>query len=142
MRGGSSYTSETMPFKHVFLADSDDEGQTWNNFRQLTTAYGQAYGFPVALDDGMVVVIHDTRYGPGTKGGRAMISRDEGKTWQDEAYYTHYGKSNSGYSQSVALKDGVILTIAGTSDHGPCGWKYSECVGRSDLSAIRWKPVK
>ena len=129
-------------YKHVFLLDSDDGGRSWTNFRQLTTTFGQCYGYPAALSDGTVVVIHDTRYGPGVQSGRAMISRDEGKTWQDEVYYTYYGKAVSGYSQSVVLKDGVILTIAGTSDYGPATSTWAEAVGRSDLTAIRWKPVK
>ena len=143
MRGGSSspIVWNSGPFKHVFLLESDDDGETWkeDSFRQLTTAFGQCYGDPVALSDGTVVMIHDTRYGPGVPSGRAMISRDEGKTWEDEAYYMYYGKATSGYSQSVALKDGVILTIAGTTE---VGWSWDTCIGRSDLTAIRWKPVK
>ncbi len=89
-----------------------------------------------------MVVIHDTRYGPGLPSGRAMISRDEGKTWQDEVYYTHYGKAVSGYTESVVLADGVILTIAGTSDHPDARYSWDAAVGQSDLTAIRWKPVK
>jgi len=73
--GGSSF-----PYKHVFLADSDDGGATWQNLRQLTTVFGQCHGFPTALSDGTVVVIHDTRYGPGPPSGRALVSRDEGQT--------------------------------------------------------------
>ena len=57
------------------------------NLRQLTTVFRQTRGVPVALKDGTVIVIHDTRYGPGPAGSRAMISRDEGKTWEDEVYY-------------------------------------------------------
>ena len=68
-----------------------------------------------------------------------MVSHDEGQTWQDEAYYMYYGAANSGYAQSVALKDGVILTIAGTAE---VGWSWATLVGKSDLTAIRWKPVK
>ena len=65
-----------------------------------------------------------------------MISHDEGKTWEDEAYYMYYGKKVCGYNQSVVLKDGVIVTVAGIADAGP-PW-----VGNSDLTAIRWNPVK
>ena len=132
--GGKGY-----PYKHIFLLDSDDGGRSWHNFRQLTTVFGQARGFPAALSDGTVVVIHDTRYGPGVPSGRAMISYDEGQTWEDEAYYMYYGKANSGYSQNVVLEDGTILTIAGTAE---VGWSWDTLIGRSDLTAIRWKPVK
>ena len=51
-----------------------------------------------------------------------MISRDEGKTWEDEAYYL----SRTQGMQSVVLENDVVLTIV-QSD------------GR--LEAIRWKPV-
>jgi len=132
----------SFPYKHVFLADSDDEGRTWQNFRQLTTVFGQCYGYPAALSDGTVVVIHDHRYPRGLP-GRAMISYDEGETWEDKVYYVYYGAVISGYSQSVVLEDDVILTIAGTSDYvsgDPGSW--DNWIGNSDLTAIRWKPVR
>ena len=70
-------------FKHHFLMDSDDGGLTWNNLRPLTTVHGQCYGYPAALSDGTVVVIHDSRYPRGLDAARAMVSHDEGETWQD-----------------------------------------------------------
>ena len=140
MRGGANTYSKDLPIKHVFLLESHDNGRSWTNSRQLTTAYGQCYGYPTALADGTVVVIHDSRYGPGIQSGRAMISRDEGKTWLDEAYYIYYGKINSGYTNSVVLDDGLILTIAGTCDVYN-GDGYEALVGVSNLMAIRWKPV-
>jgi len=111
------------PYKHIFLADSLDEGRNWKNFRQLTTVFGQCYGYPAALSDGTVVVIHDCRYGPYPSSARAMISYDEGKTWEDEAYYV----ARTQGMQSVVLPDDVILTTVETGGH---------------LTAIRWKPVK
>ena len=39
-----------------------------------------------------------------------------GQTWENEVYYLYYGLAQSGYSQSVVLDDGTILTVAGTSD--------------------------
>ena len=130
-------------YKHVFLADSGDRGRTWHNLRQLCTVLGQCYGYPVALEDGTVVVAHDTRYGPGEPSGRAMASHDEGQTWEDEAYYLYYGMAQSGYSQSVVLDDGTVLTVAGTSDRldGNAG-DWNNWTGHSDLTAIRWKPVR
>ena len=142
------------PYKHVRLNESGDGGRTWENLRLLTTVFGQCYGFPAALSDGTVVVIHDSRYGPGgarppkiplnervpspgVPSGRAMISRDEGRTWEDEVYYAYYGDAESGYSQSVVLEDGTVLTVAGTSDYPPSG----ATTGNTDLTAIRWRPV-
>ena len=147
------------PYKHVRLNESGDRGRTWENLRLLTTVFGQCYGFPAALSDGTVAVIHDSRYGPGgvrpleiplneevpspgVPSGRAMISRDEGRTWEDEVYYLYYGDSDSGYSQSAVLDDGTILSIVGTCDYPEAATRWDGATGRSDLTAIRWRPVE
>jgi len=129
------------PYKHIFLLDSDDKGRSWQNFRQLTTVFGQARGFPAALSDGTVVVVRNNGYSPNPS-GLAMISYDEGRTWEDEAYHMYYARAVAGYANSVALADGTILTIAGTSDHPDAEYSWDACIGRSYLTAIRWKPVK
>ena len=145
LRGGSPVFVAKMPYKHLFLLESTDHGRTWINFRQLTTAYGQNYGHPVVLNDGTVVVVRNNGYNP-NRSGLAMISYDEGKTWEDEAYYMYAPGvagdiGNAGYAQSMVLEGGEILTIAGTSDHGNRrSWHSS--VGKSDLTAIRWKPLE
>jgi len=126
-------------YKNVFLADSFDEGRSWQNFRQLTTVYGQTRGYPAALSDGTVVVIHDTRYGPGGPGGRAMISYDEGETWEDEVYYLDYTVFTGSYNASVVLEDDLILSIVGTSDAGN---SWEAVIDNTDMTAIRWRPVK
>ena len=138
---GASMFGDNYPYKHVFLADSEDEGLTWKNFRQLTTIFGQCYGYPAALSDGTVVVIHDHRYPRGLP-GRAMISCDEGETWEDEVYYMYCGAAVSGYSQSVVLEDDLILTIAGTTEYMPATNSFHAMIGRSNLTAIRWQPVR
>ena len=126
---------KTQAYKHVFLIESADEGKTWSNFRLVMSVHGQCYGFPAALPDGGVVLVHTTPYGPGPRGSRAMISHDEGKTWEDEAYYLTFSEP-SGYNQSVVLKDGTILTVASRHDFiAPWGKKTETAV------AIRWKPV-
>ena len=127
------------PYKHVFLADSLDQGLSWQNFRRLTTVFGQTRGYPAALSDGAVVVIHDTRYGPGSPGSRAMISYDEGNTFQDEVYYMDYTTFTGSYNASVVLKDDIILTIAGSSQAGN---SWETVIDNTDMTAIRWKPVK
>ena len=103
-RTGAARRSSPFPYKHVFLVDSQDAGRTWGNARQLTTVYGQCYGYPAALSDGTAAVVHDTRYGPGPSVARAMISRDEGDGWEDEVYYVFAGKAATGYSQSVRVR--------------------------------------
>ena len=127
--------SKGWPWKHVFLMDSKDGGLSWSPPRQLTTVFGQTYGYPAAQSDGTVVVVHDTRYGPGPTGSRAMISRDEGQTWLDEVYYLDYTTWPGSYTASVVLQDDTILTIAGSS-------QVAAVMTNTDMVAIRWKPVK
>ena len=128
------------PYKHVFLADSEDEGRSWQNLRQLTTAFGQCYGFPTGLSDGTAVVVYENRYPRKDSTGRAMVSPDEGETWNDEVYYVYYGLGTSGYNQSIVLEDDVILTVAGTSDNLEAK-SWQDWVGTCDTWAIRWKLV-
>jgi hypothetical protein len=133
-------------FKNVFLMDSDDGGRTWSPPRMLTTVYGQTFGYPAVQSNGAVVVVHDTRYGPGRPGARALISRNEGKTWDDEVYYLDHTAITGSYSAAVVLKDDTILTISASSRV-----PFSKVSGRqrqedddtlTDLYAIRWKPQK
>lgn len=140
----------TMPdqpgLKNVFLMNSRDDGVTWSPPRMLTTVYGQTFGYPAAQSDGTVVVVHDTRYGPGPHGSRALISRDAGKTWKDEVYYLDSTNFSGSYSASVVLADDTILTLAGSctdpsvGGHSDDAWKRVE--DTTDFYAIRWKPVK
>jgi len=126
-------------YKNVFLADSDDDGRTWGHLRQLCTVYGQTYGAPAALSDGTVAVVHDTRYGPGHPGSRALVSRDEGQTWEDEVYYLDRSNFTGSYSQSVTAEDDTILTVAAHSD-AENDWRA--VLGHTHLVAIRWQPVR
>ena len=125
-------------YKNVFLADSGDGGLTWGNLRQLCTVYGQTYGAPAALSDGTVVVVHDTRYGPGHPGSRAMVSGDEGASWEDEVYYLDRTTFTGSYSQSVVVEDDVVLTVAAHSDAGN---DWQAVLDNTHLTAIRWRPV-
>lgn len=126
-------------YKTVFVADSDDRGTTWRNLRPVTTVHGQCHGFALGLSDGSVVMSHDHRYPPGTTCGRAMISRDEGRTWADEVYYLYYGANMNGFSQSLELDDGMILTVGITVD-GRHTHDYEANADRAIATAIRWQP--
>ena len=122
------------PFKHVCLVESDDQGGSWRDPRLLVSRFGQTRGHPVALEGGTVVVVHDTRYGPGHPGTRAMVSRDDGSTWKDEVYYLDTTNFTGSYAASVALED-VILTVAGSST----GKSWQEVANNTDFYAIRWQ---
>jgi len=128
-------------YKTVFLADSDDGGKTWDRFRQLTNYHGQCHGYGVGLSDGTFMVAYDHRYPRDLSTGRAMISRDEGETWEDEVYYLYYGDGTSGFSQSLVLDDGMILTVGGITHELESRRSWAGATGKSELWAIRWKPV-
>ena len=126
-------------FKNLFVMDSEDGGQTWSPPRMLCTVYGQTFGYPAVQSDGTVVVIHDTRYGPGPPGSRAMISRDEGRTWLDEVYYLDSTTFTGSYSASVVFADDTILSICGSSQ---ALGSWDGVRDNTDIYAIRWQPVK
>ena len=137
-------------YKTVFLADSEDEGETWKNLRPLTNVHGQCRGFAAGLSDGSVVVTHDHRYPPGTPGGKAMVSHDEGGTWEDEVYHLYFATKPgglAGFSESVVLEDDTILTLAATTDVGrlkgltasTTGNSHVNMIGNTDAWAIRWR---
>jgi len=54
-------------------------------------------------------------------GSRAMVSHDEGNTWEDEVYYLDHSPGVGSYNASVVREDDLILTIDGTTDRG-LGW--------------------
>ena len=132
-------SDEGRGFKNVFVMESADGGQTWSPPRMLCTVYGQTFGYPAVQSNGTVVVIHDTRYGPGPPGSRAMISRNEGKTWLDEVYYLDSTTFTGSYSASVVFADDTILSICGSSQ-APGSW--DEVRDNTDMYAIRWQPVE
>jgi len=103
-----------------------------------TTCCGQTRGAPVALSDGTVIVIHDTRYGPGAAGSRAMISRDEGETWEDEVYYMDHSAFVGCYADSIALDDDTVLSLVASSQAGN---SWAAVADNTDHYVIRWKPV-
>ena len=133
--GAYPRTPERRGFKNVFLMNSKDDGATWTQPRMLTTVYGQTFGYPAVQSDGTAVVVHDTRYGPGPPGSRAMVSRDEGRTWEDEVYYLDSTNFTGSYSASLVLEDDTILTIAASS----VGRSWDAVREKTDLYAIRWK---
>ena len=120
------------PYKHVFLADSDDGGLTWNNLRQLTTVFGQSDGWVTPLNDNRVVVCHDHRYPREMGSGRAMVSYDGATTFEDEVYYLCHG-AVAGHMRSVTLDGQEMLAMGGAASEV---WAAK---GTTRFSIIRWK---
>lgn len=113
-------------YKHVFLADSEDDGRTWKNWRQGTSLRGDRPGEVIQLSDGRVVLIH------GSSSIRARISHDEGNTWEPLIYRV---SRESGYPASVVLEDDTILTLCGnTVESGGV-----PVDGQWTAHAVRWR---
>ena len=122
------YYKETDPLhKRTWMAESNDAGHTWNNFRQLTTLIGDTPGDFVRLRDGRLVFTYSHRYPPAA-GVYARISEDEGRTWRSELLALRTQKQG-GYPSTTVLKDGTIVTLCGMSEVGT-------------VQAVRWRLPK
>ena len=122
------------PYKHVFLAESDDGGLTWDHFRQLTSVWGQSDGWVTPLNDNRVVVCHDHRYPREMGSGRAMVSYDGGTTFEDEVYYLCHG-AVAGHMRCVSLDGEEILSMGGAASEV---WAAK---GDTRYVIVRWKLV-
>ena len=96
-------------------------------------------GIPQSRATGLWSLFHDTRYGPGPPGSRAMISRDEGRTWLDEIYYLDSTTFTGSYSASVVFADDTILSICGSSQ---ALGSWDGVRDNTDIYAIRWRPAE
>jgi hypothetical protein len=116
-------------FRHVVLGESPDGGITWGNLRPVLDAWGrplmahgESNGELLQVPDGRVVLVHQTRYAEaperaqGLYRGRsqlcARVSEDAGRTWLPQRYRLIFG---FGYSSTLALDDGAIITATGAS---------------------------
>jgi hypothetical protein len=90
---------------------SDDNGATWRTVARAVPDTGR--GNPpslVKLKDGRLVVTYGYRAEP--YGIRARISKDEGKTWDDEVVLRSDGGTwDLGYTRTVQRPDGKLVTV-------------------------------
>ena len=137
-RTGALAAGHTFPYKHVFVAHSDDAGDTWTPPRQLATVLGQCYGYGVGLSGNRAVVVTDHRYPREMSSGRAVVSHDSGETWQDEVYYLSHGAA-AGYAATISLDGEEMLTLTGSCYGDVSAW--DNCIGNTDYVIIRWRLV-
>lgn len=93
----------------MFQTESDDGGKTWSVARPVDGVSGSP---PHLLrhSSGAVVCVYGYRQGP--YGQRAMISYDEGRTWDIGYILRNDGPDRDlGYPASVELADGSIMTV-------------------------------
>ena len=137
-RTGARAAQHTFPFKHVFVAHSDDRGRTWTPPRQLTTVLGQCYGSGVGLSGHRTVVVTDHRYPREMGSSRAQVSLDGGETWPDEVYYLSHGHA-AGYAATVCPDGEELLTLTGACYGDVDDW--DNCIGNTHFAIIRWRLV-
>ena len=128
------------------LAETKDDGKTWIQYRDVTGKLQPGGANLTQLDDGTVVLeyLYDTAPGKSphsnwyyVEGTRAIISRDEGATWEKDVYVLSRqvmpGTAPTGQgaylSDSVALPNGRILTMC--VQHVSGGMRFQ---------AVTWKP--
>lgn len=99
------------PGDYLAISFSTDKGYTWTTPTQVTGAHEIPGEFTV-LKNGWLLLTYGERNRP--YGVQAIISRDGGKTWDDQnkimlAWDASY--SDCGYPKSVQLPSGEILTV-------------------------------
>lgn len=135
---GANVVGANNPYKHVFVAHSDDRGQTRTTPRQVATVFGQCYGDGVGLSQNRAVIVTDHRYPRDMSSARTVVSLDGGETWQDEVYYLSHGRA-AGYAVTISLDGEEMLTLTGSCYGDVSSW--NNCTGRTDFAIIRWMLV-
>ena len=115
------------PYQMFYIAESRDGGVTWTDPREALAGQNPTTAGMLQLANGRVVLsfLYDAQ--PGTSpheswyagcGMRAIVSHDEGKTWQNQVYVltrTHKPGAEPGgwgayLGDTVELVDGRLLT--------------------------------
>jgi hypothetical protein len=133
---GAKRWNHSFPYKHVFVADSTDGGQTWSRNMQVTTECGQCHGAAVGLSNKRVVMVYDHRYPRPMSSARAAVSNDEGRTWSDEVYYLSNGIV-AGFARTISLDGEEMLTLTGSYYGDKLGW--GDVTGKTQFHIIRWR---
>lgn len=92
----------------LWQSESHDGGRTWTEPRRLLEPNGGAPSHLLRHSSGVIISTYSYRKAP--FGIRAMISRDEGKTWEMAGQLYEGKDCDLGYPSTVELKDGSLLT--------------------------------
>ena len=126
-------------FRHIMLGTSTDRGRTWQDLRPVADEtghtvlqHGDCNGELVRLPDGRLVLIYQRRYPRGWSQHAAHVSEDEGRTWSRDVYLVMAG---FGYSGSVVLDDGTIITVNGQAFMD----EFDQKMAPFNAQVIRWR---
>ena len=105
---------------HLYQSYSEDGGESWS--QPAPTAISGQPGNLLQLKSGNILCVyrvigalgHDRGYSGRPKGYRAVLSRDEGKTWEvenEKVIFDNTLPGLVGYPSSAQLDDGTIFTL-------------------------------
>lgn len=97
----------------MYQTISEDRGKTWTPMKPLGTCGSVPH--LMRHSSGAIILTYCRRYTSLGRfpniGQRALISYDDGETWEDEYIVTRASVSDLGYPSSTELPDGSILTV-------------------------------
>ena len=109
---------------------SNDNGYTWNHPPRTVTRYNETPGDLAVMADGTVVTTYHNKNNP--IGARAMISHDNGMTWDKTLYMLGWWRFSGGFTSCQVLKDGRIVTA-------DTGWSPGDNNNRIEVTT--WRPL-
>ena len=121
---------EQKPPGRSALAESTDGGRHWSKPRFVTSA-SQHPASLVQMPDGTVILSHGVRHPP--FGAQALLSRDDGTTWDQtrKIMLGYHSWGGGGYPCTIRLDSGHLLTLYyGNSHQGGQSFPFVE--------AVRW----
>lgn len=94
----------------TYQSVSYDKGKTWTKPERLLDETGGAPPHLIHLKSGVLVSTYGRRALP--YGIMAMVSLDEGETWEtDLRLYETFSSDDIGYPTTIELDDGTLLTV-------------------------------
>ena len=119
----------------TMVCESTDEGMTWTNLRDFGD-YGKLYPRAMRLRDGRMLVTYTQRSLDPALGLRAVISHDDGETWDfDHDQIVIDSKtppgmwSGGGFGSTVELDDGTMVSC----------YSYHDGKAVTHVEASRWR---
>lgn len=121
---------EPKPPGRSALAESTDGGRHWSQPRYVTGASEHPASI-LQMPDGAVILSHGVRHPP--YGAQALLSRDDGQTWDRnrKIMLGYHSWGGGGYPCTIRLDSGHLLTLYyGSSPRGGSSFPFVE--------AVRW----
>lgn len=94
----------------LYQTYSDDKGKTWSKPKKILPENGGAPSHVLKHSSGVLICTYGCRKKP--FGVKAMISRNNGESWEDSGYiYTNEDSADLGYPSTVELNDKSLATV-------------------------------